>query len=40
MRQYYQNVTANTGNLLAAMQIAGVPNLIYSSSCATYGGST
>jgi len=36
--QYYHNVTANTVTLLESMHGAGVNKLVYSSSCATYGG--
>jgi UDP-arabinose 4-epimerase len=34
---YYKNVTANTMNLLYAMELGGVKRLVYSSTCATYG---
>lgn len=34
---YYANVTSNTANLLRAMSTSKVKNIIYSSSCATYG---
>eukprot|EP00039_Didymoeca_costata_P016177 m.286320 g.286320 ORF g.286320 m.286320 type:complete len:417 (+) comp16350_c0_seq6:553-1803(+) len=34
---YYQNVTMNTMNLLKAMEHVQCTQLIYSSSCATYG---
>jgi len=35
--QYYRNITLNTLTLLQAMQAVGVHQLIYSSTCATYG---
>jgi nicotinamidase-related amidase len=35
--EYYQNITATTVSLVRAMQRAGVPRLIFSSSCATFG---
>jgi UDP-glucose 4-epimerase len=35
--RYYQNNTAGTLNLLAAMQAAGVDRMVFSSTCATYG---
>ena len=35
--RYYRNVTANTANLINAMDGAGIRNLIFSSTCATYG---
>lgn len=35
--KYYDNITASTMNLLACMKEAGVRNLVYSSTCATYG---
>lgn len=34
---YYRNVTANTANLVNAMEKVGVHNIIFSSTCATYG---
>jgi len=34
---YYNNVTVNTVNLLHAMQLAQVHQLVYSSTCAVYG---
>jgi UDP-arabinose 4-epimerase len=34
---YFRNVTENTLNLLRAMDLAKVSNLVYSSSCSTYG---
>lgn len=34
---YFRNVTENTLTLLGAMEAAGVRNLVYSSSCSTYG---
>lgn len=34
---YYRNITVNTLNLLDVMASYGVKNLIYSSTCATYG---
>uniref|UniRef100_A0A061S9U6 UDP-arabinose 4-epimerase n=1 Tax=Tetraselmis sp. GSL018 TaxID=582737 RepID=A0A061S9U6_9CHLO len=36
--RYYHNVTSNTVFLLEAMQKAGVKQLVFSSSCSTYGG--
>jgi UDP-glucose-4-epimerase GalE len=35
--RYYDNNTGGTGRLLAAMQEARVPRLVFSSTCATYG---
>jgi UDP-glucose 4-epimerase len=35
--KYFQNITVGTLQLLQAMDAAGVPNLIFSSSCATFG---
>jgi UDP-arabinose 4-epimerase len=35
--KYYRNVTTNTVNLLDVMAARGVTNLVYSSTCATYG---
>eukprot|EP01023_Acetabularia_acetabulum_P063488 TRINITY_DN7978_c0_g1_i1.p1 TRINITY_DN7978_c0_g1~~TRINITY_DN7978_c0_g1_i1.p1 ORF type:complete len:423 (-),score=54.34 TRINITY_DN7978_c0_g1_i1:112-1380(-) len=35
--RYYQNVTANTVNILKAMKENGVKKLVYSSTCAVYG---
>lgn len=35
--KYYHNITSNTLGILEAMAIHGVPTLIYSSTCATYG---
>jgi UDP-glucose 4-epimerase len=35
--QYYHNITANTLTVLEAMKRHGVRQLIYSSTCATYG---
>ena len=37
---YFQNITASTVSLLRAMERAGVPRLIFSSSCATFGAPT
>jgi len=37
---YYKNVTANTAYLVETMTKYGVNNMIYSSSCATYGSPT
>ena len=34
---YWSNVTKNTRSVHAAAQAAGVTNIVYSSSCATYG---
>ena len=34
---YYQNITASTVNLLECMKESGVEELVYSSTCATYG---
>ncbi|MGD9712273.1 MAG: UDP-glucose 4-epimerase GalE, partial [Thermomicrobiales bacterium] len=36
-RHYYQNNIANSLNLLDAMLDVGVPQIVFSSSCATYG---
>jgi UDP-glucose 4-epimerase len=36
-REYYQNNVTGTLNLLNAMLDAGVKNIVFSSSCATYG---
>jgi UDP-arabinose 4-epimerase len=36
-RQYYRNNICNTMNLLEVMLEAGVSNVVFSSSCATYG---
>ncbi|PHU25225.1 putative UDP-arabinose 4-epimerase 3 [Capsicum chinense] len=35
--KYYHNITSNTLTVLEAMTTRGVPTLIYSSTCATYG---
>lgn len=35
--RYYRNVTANTVNLLEAMRATSVKQLVFSSTCATYG---
>ncbi|OIT06610.1 PREDICTED: UDP-arabinose 4-epimerase 1-like [Nicotiana attenuata] len=35
--KYYHNITSNTLTVLEAMATHGVPTLIYSSTCATYG---
>ena len=35
--RYYRNITVNTVNLLRVMDAYGVNNMIYSSTCATYG---
>ncbi|XP_049371642.1 UDP-arabinose 4-epimerase 1-like isoform X2 [Solanum verrucosum] len=35
--KYYHNITSNTLTVLEAMSAHGVPTLIYSSTCATYG---
>lgn len=35
--KYYRNVTTNTVNLLDVMAARSVTNLVYSSTCATYG---
>jgi UDP-glucose 4-epimerase len=35
--KYYRNNSANTLNLLEAMQVAGIPRLIFSSTAAVYG---
>lgn len=35
--KYYHNITSNTLTVLEAMATRGVPTLIYSSTCATYG---
>lgn len=35
--KYYHNITLNTLTVLEAMSAHGVPTLIYSSTCATYG---
>ncbi len=35
--KYYQNNLSNTVTLLEAMRAAGIPRLVFSSSCATYG---
>jgi len=35
--KYFRNNVANTLNLLEAMQAAGVRNIVFSSTCATYG---
>ncbi|XP_009608075.1 UDP-arabinose 4-epimerase 1-like [Nicotiana tabacum] len=35
--KYYHNITSNTLTVLEAMAAHGVPTLIYSSTCATYG---
>lgn len=35
--RYYHNITSNTLTVLEAMAAHGVPTLIYSSTCATYG---
>lgn len=35
--KYYRNNVANTINLLDAMQSCGIRNLVFSSTCATYG---
>jgi UDP-arabinose 4-epimerase len=35
--KYFQNNVSNTVSLLHAMQSVGVPHLVFSSSCATYG---
>lgn len=35
--RYYHNITSNTLTVLEAMATHGVPTLIYSSTCATYG---
>ncbi|KAM3250922.1 UDP-arabinose 4-epimerase 1 [Capsicum annuum] len=35
--KYYHNITSNTLTVLEAMSAYGVPTLIYSSTCATYG---
>lgn len=35
--RYYHNITSNTLTVLEAMSARGVPTLIYSSTCATYG---
>lgn len=35
--RYYHNITSNTLTVLEAMATRGVPTLIYSSTCATYG---
>ena len=35
---YYQNITASTVALVRAMHRAAVTKLIFSSSCATFGG--
>lgn len=35
--RYYHNITSNTLTVLEAMSAHGVPTLIYSSTCATYG---
>ena len=35
--KYYANITSSTVNLLECMREAGVKNLVYSSTCATYG---
>jgi UDP-arabinose 4-epimerase len=37
---YYLNVTTNTRHVLEAMQTAGVTQIVYSSTCATYGNPT
>jgi UDP-glucose 4-epimerase len=36
--RYYHNITSNTVLLLETMQKFGVNKLVYSSTCATYGG--
>jgi UDP-glucose-4-epimerase GalE len=36
-RQYYRNNMCNTMNLLEVMLEAGIANVVFSSSCATYG---
>jgi UDP-arabinose 4-epimerase len=36
-RKYFQNNVANTLSLLDAMIDVGVPNIVFSSTCATYG---
>ncbi|XP_059288153.1 UDP-arabinose 4-epimerase 1-like [Lycium ferocissimum] len=35
--KYYHNITSNTLAVVEAMSVYGVPTLIYSSTCATYG---
>jgi UDP-arabinose 4-epimerase len=35
--RYFENNTAGTLNLLEAMREAGVPSIVFSSTCATYG---
>ncbi|PHT54778.1 putative UDP-arabinose 4-epimerase 3 [Capsicum baccatum] len=35
--KYYHNITSNTLTVLEAMATRGVPTLIYSTTCATYG---
>ncbi|KAK4710728.1 hypothetical protein R3W88_005241 [Solanum pinnatisectum] len=35
--KYYHNITSNTLTVLEAMSAHGIPTLIYSSTCATYG---
>ena len=35
--KYFRNNVANTLNLLEAMRAAGVPRMVFSSTCATYG---
>ena len=35
--RYYSNITSNTVTLLSVMHEVGVQNMIYSSTCATYG---
>ncbi|MCE3049252.1 UDP-arabinose 4-epimerase 1 [Datura stramonium] len=35
--KYYHNITSNTLTVLEAMATRGIPTLIYSSTCATYG---
>mmetsp|Transcript_2 Transcript_2/g.2 ORF Transcript_2/g.2 Transcript_2/m.2 type:complete len:393 (-) Transcript_2:174-1352(-) len=38
--RYYDNITSNTVNVLKAMDQHGVTQLVYSSTCATYGNPT
>jgi len=35
--KYYQNITTSTVNLLDCMKVSGIKELVYSSTCATYG---
>jgi UDP-glucose-4-epimerase GalE len=36
-REYFENNSVNTFRLLNALQDSGVPNIVFSSTCATYG---